>query len=185
MSVSIKSKVQHAADASRVGQQRSRDKKLCGQGRMKMHGHTHPAPLTHQAWWHVRPAFSRLIALPACTEPSAGNRHWALLLTESVSLNVSAWEASDNTSDHFLPRIAFILVCAARLRSDRGLGLSLFSRHAAEMCMSFARPAAATSWCQACTSMDAALDGAGFKRPRSMAEEVTGYVNRRAAGGEC
>ena len=61
-------------------------------------------------------------------------------LTESVSLPVSAWEASD----HFLPRIAFILACAARLLTDRGLGLSMFSRHAAEMRMSFARPVAAT-----------------------------------------
>lgn len=106
--------------------------------------------------------------LGACAEPFAGNRHWVLPLTESVSLRVSAWEASD----HFLPRIAFILACAARLLSDRGLGLSMSSRHAAEMRMSFAMPAAATSWCETCASTDAILDGSGLKRPRSMAGGV-------------
>ena len=139
--------------------------------------------LTRWARWHVRPAFGRLTVLSACAEASAVDRHWARQLTESVSLCVSAWEASD----HFLPRTAFILACAARLLTDRELRLSMFSRHAAEMCMSFAKPAAATSWCEACTSMDAALDGAGLERPRSMAEEVTGYVTEdlQAVSADC
>ena len=134
------------------------------------------------AWWHVRPVFSR-VTVRACAEPSAGSGHWALQLTESVSLRVSVWEASD----HFLPRIAFILACAARLLTDRGLRLSMFSRHAAVMRMSCARPAAATSWCQGCTSRDAALDGAGFKRLRSMTERVTGFVTEdlQGSGGVC